>query len=74
MEKQLNKTLVTEGSIQGGCGGLPIIPAEGKEMPGGERGSWDVSNPDLVLACPGSGGPKGGLHQNPTEQGHRQAP
>ena len=68
MEKQLNKTLVTERAPSKETVGLPIIPPEGKEMPGGERerGLWDVSNPDadcspaLALEVP-----RGGLHPGP---------
>ena len=37
MEKQLNKTLVTEGAPSKETVGLPIIPPEGKEMPERER-------------------------------------
>ena len=38
MEKQLNKTLVTERApSKVTVGASSIIPPEGKEMPGGER-------------------------------------
>ena len=62
MEKQLNKTLVTERvPSKETVGSLPIIPPEGKEMPGGEtERTVGCEQPRLrLLTCPGSGSPQG---------------
>lgn len=78
MEKQLNKTVVTERApSKETVGASPIIPPEGKEMPGGERErTVGCEQPrGRLLSRPGSESPQGRpTSRSPESRGTAQAP